>query len=189
MIKQLTALATILFFIMATVPAVAKEKLLRTDVDIWEPQIFLLGQDDDHVFRPMFMSDIEQKSISTTSSGTPPIYTFLERNAVAPFAGTLLSPGAAAKILGEVKKTDLICRFKIDHETEKVYNECKAELDLIETMLFNEQAKHTASLNQKNKELENLSELMGDDKYKWLWAIAGATAGVLLTLGAVHVAN
>jgi len=172
---------------MASVPAVAQDELSKTHIR--KPQIYLLEGDEHRGFNLVFMPQIEQDSFSTTSSATPPIYTFLKRNDAAPFAGTLMSPGAAAKILGEVEKTDLICRLKIDHETEKVLTSCKSELDLIETILYTEQARNKAAHNQKNAKIKQLSELMDDNKYKWLWAIGGALSGTLLTLGAVHVAN
>lgn len=132
-------------------------------------------------------TSVSAQELVSTSSDTPPIYTFIKKGDIAPFDGTLFSPKATAEILRESSDDDLRCKIKIDREVAKTLATCKLELGLIETMLESERWRNKITIEQKNLEIKQLSELADDGKYNWLWATGGVVGGILLTLGTVYV--
>jgi len=132
---------------------------------------------------------LAQDTLTTTSSNTPPIFTFLHMGEAAPFDGTLFSPGAVAELLEGSEHSDLRCQLKVDEEVAKTLAKCKMELDLIEADLHKEQKRNTLILTQKDIEIQQLTELANEPSYNWLWASGGVLAGVLLTLGVVSAVS
>jgi len=126
---------------------------------------------------------------TSTSTETPGIFTFLEAGTPAPFAGTLFSPEATAEILGESNNTDLHCKLKIDQKVAEGAAKCKVEVDLLKVDLQHEKEYSNLILTQKDKEIEQLTELANEPSYNWLWATGGVVAGILLTLGVVSAVN
>ena len=53
-------------------------------------------------------------------------------------------------------------------------------------MLDAERKRNKITLEQKNLEIQQLSELADSGKYNWLWATGGVVSGILLTLGTVY---
>ena len=132
---------------------------------------------------------LAQDGLVSTSTNTPAIFTFLHEGEPAPWNGTLFSPGAVAELLEGSEHSDLRCQLKIDEEVAKTLARCKMELDLIETDLNKEKKLNKLILTQKDKEIEQLTELANAPSYNWLWASGGVAAGILLTLGVVSAVN
>lgn len=127
------------------------------------------------------------QELTTTSSGAPPVFTFLKKGEEAPFDGTLFSPEATAEILNEATTSDLRCKLRVDKEVNLVLTKCKKELDLLSNDFKSEVERAQIKITQQDKELDSLRELASKNDYNWLWGAGGIATGILLTVGVVYV--
>jgi len=125
------------------------------------------------------------QELTSTSSGTPPVFTFLSKGEKAPFDGALFSPEATAKMLEDARTHDLQCQLKIEKEVNTALANCKLEKGLTEAALDAERKRNKLTVTQKDMEIEQLSALAADAQNNWLWASVGLFTGIVTMLGIV----
>ena len=81
-----------------------------------------------------------QPKPTITSTGAK--FTFLNKGDVAPFAGTLFSVEATAKLLAEKERLEQECKLKLKYETDKLKAKCIRDTDLLSSELKIEKKKY-----------------------------------------------
>jgi hypothetical protein len=115
----------------------------------------------------------------------------LRRGELAPFSGTLLSPGAAARLTAKLELAD----DRTAAEVKRAVDEKSAEYDLqlrqraIE--LEAEKKKREVQVRLRDDHISDLNEQLAKEKDDmiWLWVGGGALGGALITILGVVAAG
>ena len=126
---------------------------------------------------------------TTVITSTSVSFTFLTKGEAAPFDGALFTPEATAKILEDATTADQRCKLRTDKKVALVKAECERELDLFVNTFASEIERAEIKITQKDKEIEQLSELAKKNDYNWLWGSGGIGVGILLTVGVVFLVS
>ena len=124
---------------------------------------------------------------TTVITSTSVSFTFLTKGEAAPFDGALFTPEATAKILEDATTADQRCTLRINKQVALVRAKCEKDLDLLANTFASEMRRAEIKITQKDKEIEQLSELASKNDYNWLWGTGGIVSGILLTVGVVYV--
>lgn len=111
----------------------------------------------------------------------------LELGDIAPFAGVLLSPNAAAKIITDKKFEDLECDLRVNYELGLQQTRFKLELDTKDITIESWKERHESMMALKAAENQRLHDLvMKTSKQRaaapWIFA-GGMALGMALALG------
>ena len=119
----------------------------------------------------------------STAQGSDQIVT-LKKNDPAPFAGTLFSTSAAARIAIELENKDVVCGLKISEAVEKQEAFDKFQLDLKQASLDACVEKYTVVVDLKQQQLNDLTEQLKKNtgpQPAW-WFAGGMVGGVVVTV-------
>ena len=119
----------------------------------------------------------------TTAQANDQIVT-LKKNDPAPFAGTLFSTSAAARIAIELENKDVVCGLKISEAVEKQEAFDKFHLDLKQASLDSCTEKYTVVVGLKQQQLNDLTEQLKKNtgpQPAW-WFAGGIVGGVAVTV-------
>ena len=119
----------------------------------------------------------------SVAQGSDQIVT-LKKNDPAPFAGTLFSTSAAARIANELENKDVVCGLKISEAVEKQEAFDKFQLDLKQASLDACVEKYTVVVDLKQQQLNDLTEQLKKNtgpQPAW-WFAGGIVGGVAVTV-------
>ena len=119
----------------------------------------------------------------TTAQANDQIVT-LKKNDPAPFAGTLFSTSAAARIAIELENKDSVCNLKIGEAVEKQKAYDKFQLDLKQASLDACIEKYTVVVDLKQQQLNDLTDQLKKNtgpQPAW-WFASGIVGGVAVTV-------
>jgi len=105
----------------------------------------------------------------------------------APFAGTLFSIPAAAKILADLEFTQQQCNLEIDRRLSLQASEFKLQLDIKQAAFDSLQTKHTELMVIRDQQVEYLTQNYKSPKWYEsgeFWFAIGLIAGIGVTVGA-----
>ena len=105
----------------------------------------------------------------------------------APFAGTLFSIPAAAKILADLEFTQQQCKLEIDRRLSLQASEFKLQLDIKQAAFDSLQTKHTELMVIRDQQVEYLTQNYKSPKWYEsgeFWFAIGLIAGIGVTVGA-----
>jgi hypothetical protein len=108
----------------------------------------------------------------------------LKKSDPAPFAGTLFSTSAAARIAIELENKDVVCGLKISEAVEKQEAFDKFRLDLKQASLDACVEKYTVVVDLKQQQLNDLTEQLKKNtgpQPAW-WFSGGIVGGVAITV-------
>jgi len=129
----------------------------------------------------VFVASTAVASPATTS--TTSTFTFLNKNDRAPFAGTLFSIEATAKLLAEKETAEQECKLKIKYETDKLQAKCARDFDLISSELQIEKKKYNIIVAAQDEEIERLQKIaLGSNDYDLFWFGGGVLLGVVTSV-------
>ena len=105
----------------------------------------------------------------------------------APFAGTLFSTKAAAKLMVDLKFTQETCNLEIDRRLGLLRGDMQLKLDILQGSYDSLQTKHTSLIQIKNDQIDFLEEKI--KPVAWyesgeFWFAMGVVGGILITVGA-----
>ena len=120
----------------------------------------------------------------STAKGSSEEITTLQKDQPAPFAGTLFSTSAAARIAIELENSKETCRIKVDQavEKEKAFN--KFDLDLKQASLDSCLEKYNVVVDLKQQQLDEMTEQLKKNtgpQPVW-WFTGGVVGGITLSL-------
>ncbi len=105
----------------------------------------------------------------------------------APFAGTLFSTKAAAKLMVDLKFTQETCNLEIDRRLGLLRADMQLKLDILQGSYDSLQTKHTSLMKVKDEQIDFLGEQI--KPVVWyesgeFWFAMGVVGGILITIGA-----
>tara|TARA_Y100000590_G_scaffold461824_1_gene624334 strand:- start:669 stop:1118 length:450 start_codon:yes stop_codon:yes gene_type:complete len=126
-------------------------------------------------------------SVAFAEEEDPPKIYNIKNNERAPFAGVLLNPTAAAKILADKsfydKECDLRVKYEVDKEAAKLNTILKNQKVACESL----ENRYATIIKIKDEEIKRLSSIVIDKKdYSTLWLTGGVLAGIGLTLAVMY---
>jgi len=119
----------------------------------------------------------------STAQGSGQIVT-LEKNDPAPFAGTLFSTSAAARIAIELENNSTTCELKIGQAVEKQKAYDKFQLDLKQASLDSCLEKYTVVVDLKQNQIDTMTEQLKKNtgpQPAW-WFAGGVVGGIAVSL-------
>tara|TARA_R110001583_G_scaffold48919_12_gene153158 strand:+ start:3756 stop:4193 length:438 start_codon:yes stop_codon:yes gene_type:complete len=108
----------------------------------------------------------------------------LEKNDLAPFAGTLFSTSAAARIAIELENNDTTCGLKIGQAVEKQKAYDKFQFDLKQASLDACLEKYTVVVDLKQNQIDTMTEQLKKNtgpQPAW-WFAGGVVGGIAVTV-------
>lgn len=105
----------------------------------------------------------------------------------APFAGTLFSTKAAAKLMVDLKFTQETCNLEIDRRLGLLRGDMQLKLDILQGSYNSLQNKHTSLMQIKSEQIEFLEgQIKPTVWYESgeFWFAMGVVGGILITIGA-----
>ena len=119
----------------------------------------------------------------------------LKKNDPAPFAGTLFSTAAAARIAIDLENSRAACDLRIGEAVEKQKAYDKFQLDLKQASLDSCLEKYTVVVDLKQQQIDELSEQLRKNtgpQPAWWFAggiLGGITVSLLTAYAYSHIAN
>jgi hypothetical protein len=115
--------------------------------------------------------------------------TTLQKGECAPFAGTLLSPAAAAKLLTDLQFTEEQCKLKTDYQLSLLRTNLQLKIDVLQVKLDTQSSLNKDLISIKDKHIEYLQSAI--EPSPWyesgeFWFMIGLVGGILVTVGAGH---
>jgi len=115
--------------------------------------------------------------------------TSLDLNDPAPYAGILLDPIAASKMLVDQKYLKLETELTLRKEFQKDLAEKRLAYDLLDVQYKSLKQVHDETLSLKNQQIADLNMLlkeeMSDDNQAW-WVLGGAVSGIVLSIAVFY---
>ena len=111
----------------------------------------------------------------------------LKKGQHAPFAGTLLSPAAAAKLLTDLKFTNEQCKLKTDRALSLLSANLTLKIDTLQIKLDTQKQLNADLLAIKDKHIEYLQSAVKPASWYEsgeFWFAVGLIGGILVTVGA-----
>ena len=125
---------------------------------------------------------------TTTSTGAK--FTFLNKGDVAPFAGTLFSVEATAKLLAEKERVHQECKLKLKYESDKLKAKCIRDTDLLSSELEIEKKKYNIIVAVQDEEIARLQKIALDTgNYDILWFGGGVALGIVTSIAIFFAAT
>jgi len=118
---------------------------------------------------------------------TQPEVTTLQKGECAPFAGTLFSVPAAAKLLSDLKFTQEACNIQKQKELSLLRSELQLKVDLRVAEINSLKLRHTDLLKIKNDQIDFLTQQIKPAPWYEsgeFWFAIGIVGGILITVGA-----
>tara|TARA_Y100001963_G_C6743704_1_gene430405 strand:+ start:302 stop:745 length:444 start_codon:yes stop_codon:yes gene_type:complete len=112
----------------------------------------------------------------------------LKKNDPAPFAGTLFSTSAAARIAIELENNEATCGLKISEAVEKQKAYDKFQLDLKQASLDSCLEKYEVVVDLKQQQLDELTEQLKKNtgpQPVW-WFTGGVVGGIVVSLATAY---
>ena len=115
--------------------------------------------------------------------------TSLDYDEPAPYAGVLLDPIAASKMLVDQKYLKIETELTLRKEFQKDLAEKRLAYDLLDVQYKSLKQIHEETLSLKNKQIADLNVLlkeeMSDDNQAW-WVLGGAATGIILSIAVFY---
>ena len=115
--------------------------------------------------------------------------TSLDYDEQAPYAGVLLDPIAASKMLVDQKYLKIETELTLRKEFQKDLAEKRLAYDLLDVQYKSLKQIHEETLSLKNKQIADLNVLlkeeMSDDNQAW-WVLGGAATGIILSIAVFY---
>jgi hypothetical protein len=107
----------------------------------------------------------------------------------APFDGTLLKPDAMATIFATHDAEIAECKLKAQHDLEREQIECELDVQKIEYDFGSYKVTASAIIEEKDKELQKLYELLKTQNKNQtpLWIGVGFAGGIVTSIGMIYV--
>lgn len=107
----------------------------------------------------------------------------------APFDGTLLKPDAMATIFATHDAEIAECKLKAQHDLEKQQIDCELDVQKIEYDFGSYKVTASAIIEEKDKELEKLYDLLKKQNKDEtpLWIGVGFAGGIITSIGMIYV--
>jgi glycerate kinase len=107
----------------------------------------------------------------------------------APFDGTLLKPEAMATIFATHDAEIAECKLKAQHDLEKEQIECELDVQKIEYDFGSYKVTASAIIEEKDKELEKLYDLLKKQNKNQtpLWIGVGFAGGIVTSIGMIYI--
>ena len=105
----------------------------------------------------------------------------------APFAGTLFSTKAAAKLMVDLKFTQETCNLEIDRRLGLLRGDMQLKLDVLQGRYDSLQIKHTSLMKIKTEQIDFLQDQIKPTAWYEsgeFWFAMGVVGGILITVGA-----
>ena len=119
-------------------------------------------------------------------------FTFVQEEEPSPFTGTLFDPAATARILANNKFLKASYDLRLAYELSSQEWAFELELEQLEITLDTEKKKSEATINLKNKEIEQLNKIIekkpGPNSMVW-GIVGGFVAGAASTVAIVQAVN
>lgn len=113
----------------------------------------------------------------------------IKKGEPAPFDGTLIKPEAMAVIFAKHDAELAECKLKTQHDLEKQQIECELDVQKIEYDFGSYKLTASAIIEEKDKELEKLYELVKKQNKDEtpLWIGVGFAGGLITSIGMIYV--
>jgi len=115
--------------------------------------------------------------------------TSLSLNEAAPYAGVLLDPIAASKMLVDQKYLKMEIELELRKEFQKELSDKRLAFDLLQTEYDALKKIHEETSLLKDQQINNLNEFlkeeMGDDHAEW-WVATGLGLGIVLSIAVFY---
>ena len=114
----------------------------------------------------------------------------IKKDEIAPFAGTLFSTSAAARLLVDLETRDEASEIKCLERIEIQISDMQFEVDITKSSLAALQLKYDETLIIKNEQIDFLERHVKKPKIgKEVLFAVGVLSGVALTIGSAYVVN
>jgi len=127
-----------------------------------------------------------------TAAASEGQFSFIQKDAPAPFTGTLFDPDATARLVANHKFLKEEYDLKLGFELQKQESKFKLEIEQLNISLHTQQEYYEATLKTKNTEIEQLNKIIKKKPgtNALIWGIAGGFAvGVAATIGITYAVN
>jgi len=143
------------------------------------------------VFFALFM--ILTSSVCNAQQVDPGQVVTLKKGEPAPFAGSLLSPWAVAKILAEKDYQEKQCALDKSMEVARVEAKCNLDKSKLEVEKDTIDSKLELTKKYKDEEITRLNDALkkvsSNNDYHLLWAAGGTVVGILTSIGIFFAAS
>jgi len=119
-------------------------------------------------------------------------FSFVQKNQLAPFTGTLFDPDATARLLANHKFLKEEYELRLGFELEKQEKKFELDIEQLNISLKTQQEYYDSIIVTKNTEIEQLNKIIKKKPgtNALLWGIAGGFAvGVAATIGITYAVN
>tara|TARA_Y100000310_G_scaffold12815_1_gene13204 strand:- start:691 stop:1149 length:459 start_codon:yes stop_codon:yes gene_type:complete len=115
--------------------------------------------------------------------------TNLEKNGKAPYAGILLDPIAASKMLIDQKYLKLEVELSLRKQFHQDLSNKRLAFDLLKIEHDSLLKYHASSIKLKDQHITNLNQMLKDEigsQHTHWWAIGGVALGIILSIGVFY---
>ena len=115
--------------------------------------------------------------------------TNLEKNGKAPYAGILLDPIAASKMLIDQKYLKLEVELTLRKQFHQDLSSKRLAYDLLKVEHDSLLNYHTNSIKLKDQHIANLDQMLKDEigsQYTHWWVVGGVALGIILSIGVFY---
>ena len=119
------------------------------------------------------------------------LFTHLEQNDPAPFAGTLFNPIAAAELIAEHQYSLTDCDLRIEFEIDKLEARYQLQIESLNASANAQNERLNLLLEAKDLEIDTYREMALEQPNKnnhW-WLIGGFVTGAAASIGIFHAAT